>query len=226
MDRLEKVPVCFSITKIMRELRPQMDSLQNQVELFIERTQEVSSPEALVLVASANLLYKQAGDIARWWTDYTHGMEYILDIKDETERKKAEELEEKARKYRELYLKYRAKAETLSEEIEVLRSDIEKVQAQKTEEENLRIEKAALLLDMIEDRAGSIAASIQMRDRGKREKGKKGGGFNFREDVKTEDIVADYQQSGRITKDMQQRFGMTYQGIRHRLIDVGVYKGR
>ncbi len=76
------------------------------------------------------------------------------------------------------------------------------------------------IFGLIESRVNSIAVS----ERAKRNDFK---GVKYREDVFTTSLINDYMSNGfKITKEMCEKYKMTYQGIRDRLIKSQVYKAR
>lgn len=79
---------------------------------------------------------------------------------------------------------------------------------------------SARIFDLIEKRVNAIAVS----ERAKRNDFK---GVKYREDVFTTSLINDYTSNGfKITKSMCEKYKMTYQGIRDRLIKSQVYKQR
>ena len=203
---------------VVKHMEDDLCELKNLLEHYLEIDALEDLDEAKKLL---NLAYGSISSYYKSWSSYlrTYNLSYEKDF-EETIRKSNEALskniEDSIRK---------------DEELRKLKDQLKEIQ---NKVDTLLIENGRLkeqirgvnVIDYISEKAEHLARSEAFMIRQTRQHPKGDKHVKYRQDVKIDDLVADYQSEGyKLTYKIIQKYGMTYQGLKVRLVEAGVWRG-
>lgn len=195
-----------NINTILGTLSRELSTLRNNTDGIVDQLQAVNdldADEQLIMYKTLlGDLINQVIGFERYWTKYCSLFDEAVSKDIEMQDRIYNDNKELRAKYSEIVKNY---------------NEILKVVANGLYDNTVRINKT---LEVIEDDSAHIKFKRAVKEKGETHP-------NYRSDIETKDLVNDYLNNGRhLSDDIVEKYGLTYQAIRNRLLDAGVWAGR
>ena len=196
--------VNFNIKTVLDKLDMELNELTDTVLRAVSIIEKADSTEDAI--NAAKILASGVVQIDKNWKYYTKTYKVAIEKDIKKEREAREAAEKECAEYKEKLLNAQVKIRSLTESCRLE-------------------EKLNTMLNLVYNNIGAISTSEKIRTEPHNRKGEQSHRFNH--SVDTMDLIKDYTESNnRITEEMCKKYKLSHPGIKNRLINAGVYKGR
>lgn len=212
--------------KVVEHMQDDLDSLQSRLRQYLSTVEGLDNVEDLKVMS--HVIYSDIARYSKSWDEYlkTYKLSYEQDfekLKELSDNTIARLNEQQIRLDEEINLAHK-KIEDLTEQIAMLEAENSslKIEIGSLRENNRGIS----VIDYINQKANILAnqEAFMIRQTKQHPSGKKH--VKYKQDVDTDALVADYKAANNVlNKRIVEKYGMTYQGLKVRLVEAGVWVG-